>query len=275
MRVTVVVENAVHAPGLLAEHGLAYWIEHQGRCVLLDSGQGGTLINNAHKLGIPIERIEALILSHGHYDHTGGAAQVLQGKRPATVYAHPMAFDRKFIRKNDGGARDIGMPDASADAIRDSRNRLILTERPTTVFDGLMATGPVPRQTDFEDTGGAFFLDEACTIPDPLDDDQSVFFDTAEGTVVLLGCAHSGVINTLRYVRHLTGGRPIRALIGGMHLIGASPERIQRTIDELRQMGVGRIAPAHCTGMPATVALWNAFPGRCQSASAGTIFEFQ
>ena len=135
-------------------------------------------------------------------------------------------------------------------------------------------TGPVPRLTDFEDTGGPFFLDEACTRPDPLEDDQSVFLDTTEGTVVLLGCAHSGIINTLRYIRQLTDNHPIQAVIGGMHLVGASSHRIERTIEELKRIGVERLAPAHCTGMPATVALWNAFPGRCQACPVGTRFEF-
>jgi 7,8-dihydropterin-6-yl-methyl-4-(beta-D-ribofuranosyl)aminobenzene 5'-phosphate synthase len=274
-RITVVVENTAHGPMLLAEHGLAYWIEYDGRHVLLDSGQGGVLVNNAYRLEIALRQIDALILSHGHYDHTGGAAEALKTNRPVMVYANTAAFTRKYVRKNDGTARDIGIPYLSSKAIRDSRNRLISTEKPTSAFDRLTVTGPVPRLTDFEDTGGPFFLDEDCTKPDPLEDDQSVFFDTAEGVVVLLGCAHSGVINTLRYVSHLTGRRPIRAVIGGMHLIGASAERIKRTIDELRQIGCERIAPAHCTGMPATVALWNAFPGRCQLSPVGTVFEFQ
>jgi 7,8-dihydropterin-6-yl-methyl-4-(beta-D-ribofuranosyl)aminobenzene 5'-phosphate synthase len=272
--VTLLVENTASGPGLLAEHGLAYWIEHDSRHVLLDSGQGGVLMSNAYKLGIALHEIDALILSHGHNDHTGGAAEVLKTDRPVTIYANTAAFARKYMRKSDGAARDIGMPYLSSEAIRDSRNRLIPTEKPTMIFDWLTVTGPVPRLTDFEDTGGPFFLDKACKRPDPLEDDQSAFFDTAEGIVVLLGCAHSGVINTLRYIRQLTENRPIRAVIGGMHLVGASPHRVQRTIEELHGIGVERLAPAHCTGMPATVALWNAFPGRCLSCPVGTRFEF-
>lgn len=273
-RITILVENSAHGPGLLAEHGLAYWIKYEDRNVLLDSGQGGVLAGNACKLGIALRKIDALILSHGHVDHTGGVVEALSANRPVTVYAHPAAFARKFIQNSDGTAREIGMPHLSGNAIRDSSNRLIATTQPTTVFDGLTATGPVPRLTDFEDTGGSFFLDEACMRPDPLEDDQSVFFDTTEGTVVLLGCAHSGVINTLRYIHQLTDNRPIRTVIGGMHLIGASPHRIERTVEELHRFGIGRLAPVHCTGMPATIALWNAFPSRCQPCPVGTRFEF-
>ncbi|MGW8256799.1 MAG: MBL fold metallo-hydrolase [Thermoguttaceae bacterium] len=273
-RITILVENTARVPGLLAEHGLAYWIEHDDRHILLDSGQGGVLAHNAYKLGIGLREIDALILSHGHYDHTGGVVEALKINRPVAVYAHPAAFARKFIRNNDGPARDIGMPYLAEKAILNSRNRLVTTNQPTTVFDKFTVTGLVPRLTDFEDAGGPFFLDAACTKPDPLEDDQSVFFDTAEGVVVLLGCAHSGVINTLRYIQQLTGNRPIRAVIGGMHLVGASPERIKRTIEELQQIGAERLAPAHCTGMAATVALWNAFPQRCQPCSVGMKFEF-
>jgi 7,8-dihydropterin-6-yl-methyl-4-(beta-D-ribofuranosyl)aminobenzene 5'-phosphate synthase len=275
MKITVVVENTAQGPGLLAEHGLAYWIEYGGRHILLDSGQGGVLISNAYKLGIPIQEIDALVLSHGHYDHTGGAAEALKTNRPVTVYAHPAAFARKFMRKSEGAVREIGMPCLSSNAIHDSRNRLIDADRPTTVFEGLIATGPVPRLTDFEDTGGAFFLDEACTQPDPLEDDQSVFFNTVEGVIVLLGCAHSGVINTLHYISRLTENRPIRAVIGGMHLAGVTTERIKRTIEEFQRIGIKYLAPAHCTGVPAIVALWNAFPSKCQPCTVGTRFEYE
>jgi 7,8-dihydropterin-6-yl-methyl-4-(beta-D-ribofuranosyl)aminobenzene 5'-phosphate synthase len=273
--ITVVVENTAHGPMLLAEHGLAYWIEYDGRHVLLDSGQGGVLAGNAYKLKIPLYDLDALILSHGHYDHTGGVAEALKTNRPVMVYANTAAFTRKYVRKNDGTARDIGIPYLSSKAIRDSRNRLISTEKPTSAFDRLTVTGPVPRLTDFEDTGGPFFLDEDCTKPDPLEDDQSVFFDTAEGVVVLLGCAHSGVINTLRYVVELSGGKPVHTVIGGMHLVQAAPERIARTIEELGKMNVQRLIPGHCTGMAAMAAMWNAFPGRCATCHVGSKFEFE
>jgi 7,8-dihydropterin-6-yl-methyl-4-(beta-D-ribofuranosyl)aminobenzene 5'-phosphate synthase len=167
------------------------------------------------------------------------------------------------------------MPPAAREAIDQHRGRLVSTQRPTAVGEGLVATGPVPRTTDFEDTGGPFYLDRECRTPDPLEDDQALFFAAAQGTVVLLGCAHSGVINTLRYVAELTGNRPIWAVIGGMHLGDASAERLDRTIEELRRLGVRLLGPGHCTGTPATVALWSAFPGRCLTCHASTRLEFE
>ncbi len=274
-RIAVLLENTAQGPDILAEHGLAYWIECDGHNVLFDTGQGHVLANNAYRLHIPLHEADAIVLSHGHYDHTGGLAEALSTNRLATVYAHPAAFAPKYARRSDGSAREIGIPHDAERAAERLRNRLVYTDRPTPITDRLTLTGPVPRRTDFEDTGGPFFLDRACTRPDPLDDDQSVFLDMVEGTVVLLGCAHAGVINTLQYIRQLTGDRPIRAVIGGMHLGEASPERIRRTIAELRRLGVKQLAPGHCTGMPAAAMLWTAFPDMCVTCHAGSVFEFQ
>jgi 7,8-dihydropterin-6-yl-methyl-4-(beta-D-ribofuranosyl)aminobenzene 5'-phosphate synthase len=273
IRISVVVENTACGAGLLGEHGLAYWIEWEGRRVLLDTGQGSVLASNAFKLDVPLHQADAVILSHGHYDHCGALADVLRVNRPY-VFAHPAALEPKFARNQDGTSRQIGIPATAEHALRERRGSLVATSSPTPVFGLLCLTGPVPRVTDFEDTGGPFFLDAPCSRPDPLVDDQAVFFETRDGVVVLLGCAHSGVVNTLQYVDRLTGGKPIHAVLGGMHLVGASPQRLARTIESLRSWDIPLLAPAHCTGMPATAALWNAFPGNCTTCHVGKRFEF-
>lgn len=274
VRITVVVENTAQGAGMLAEHGLAYWIEWDGQRMLFDTGQGSVLVGNAYRLGIPLHNADSIVLSHGHYDHTGGLAEVLHNGRAVSLYVHPAAFDAKYARNRDGTAREIGVPVAVQEALHRHAPHVIKTESPTKVSRGLTVTGQVPRSTDFEDTGGPFFLDAACSKPDPLIDDQSLFFETHEGIVVLLGCEHSGVINTLRYIGQLSGNKPIRAVIGGMHLVNASPARIARTIEEFRHLEVRLLAPCHCTGMAATVALWSAFPGECSMCHVGTTFDF-
>lgn len=275
VRITMLAENMAHGPALLAEHGLAYWIDWNGQRVLFDTGQGGVLSSNSHKLGIPLAEADAIVLSHGHYDHTTGLAEALHGRGPTTVYAHPAAWEPKYARNRDGTVREIGVPASSHEAIGQQGHRVRPTQSPTQITEWLTVTGCVPRTTDFEDTGGPFFLDSACSKPDPLIDDQSLFFETPEGLVVLLGCAHSGIINTLRYIGQLTGNKPIRAVIGGTHLVSASPQRIARTIEELQSLQVKTLAPCHCTGMAATVALWNAFPDRCVACHVGATFDFE
>ncbi|MCD6303332.1 MAG: MBL fold metallo-hydrolase [Planctomycetes bacterium] len=272
VRITVLVENTAARRDLLGEHGLAFWIELGSRAVLFDTGQGIALGHNARRLGIDPARAEAVILSHGHYDHTGGLGEVLAGTTSCPVYAHLAALEPKFACSADGAARDIGIDADIARKLRDS-GRFVPVERPARILDDLHVTGPVPRENDFEDTGGPFFADAECTRPDELADDQAVFLETPAGTMVILGCAHAGIINTLRYVRALTGGRPIHTVIGGTHLVSAGERRLAKTVEELRRLDVRRILPCHCTGFAAAARLWSELPGRCSACPAGTVLE--
>jgi len=273
-RITVLVENSVKGRGLLAEHGLALWIEIGGRRLLFDTGQGAVLLRNARRLGVPLEQAEAVILSHGHYDHTGGLTDVLRAAPRIQIYAHPAALEPKYGRNDDGTSRAIGIPSPAEHAVRAHTGDLRRTERPTEVHPGVFATGEIPRRTEYEDTGGPFFTDSACQKADPLVDDQALFFDSPRGTIVLLGCAHAGVINTLQYIRELTNGRSIHAVLGGMHLGAASRERMDRTIADLRKLDIERLGPAHCTGFAATAELWNEFPESRVPCPVGTSLEF-
>ncbi len=269
-RITVLADNSVGSRGLLAEHGLALWIELGDRRILFDTGQGFALGPNADALGVDLSATGAIVLSHGHYDHTGGLGEALRRARDPRLYAHAAAFDDKYARNPDGTSRDIGMPERREMLARTAAS-LSLVDGPTEVASGLHSTGPVPRVTEFEDVGGAFFLDRDCATPDLLPDDQAVYVETAGGTVVLLGCGHAGMINTLWYVRTLTGDRPIRAVIGGMHLRTASDERVRRTIVELERLGWPRLYPCHCTGFTASARFWQRFPDRCSPCVVGTI----
>lgn len=147
IRIRVVVENTVQQPRLLAEHGLAYWIEWPDGRALFDTGQGTVLVANAFKLDVPLNRTDAVILSHSHYDHTGGLSDVLPLNR-AAVFTHPAALLPKFARHRDGRSREIGIPSACEQALRERCRRLVETVGPTAVLDSLMVTGPVPRRID-------------------------------------------------------------------------------------------------------------------------------
>lgn len=271
-RITVLVENTATGQALLAEHGLSFWVEHKGHRILFDTGQGYVLKHNALRLNIALETAEAVVLSHGHFDHTGGLADVLDVKSPPALYLHPAALASRYARRPDGTAREIGMPQRCMAAVQKSAIP-VWTESPTEICEGVYATGSVPQVTDFEDAGGPFFEDCAGRCPDIFPDDQALFFATQRGTVVILGCAHAGVINTLKYVQTLTDNRPIHTVIGGMHLVSASAERMDRTVDELRSLGIKRLMPAHCTGFPAMARLWQEFPCCYVPCPLGTVIE--
>lgn len=276
VKITTLVENTACRGELVGEHGLAYFIESGENKILFDTGQSDLLLKNARAMGINLKAVDTIVLSHGHYDHTGGLATVLDEVRQVDLYMHPAALEPKFSCQKGQPSRKIGMPVPAVEYIRGRRNirDIIWTEEPTEIHGVFTATGRVPRNTNFEDVGGPFFLDADGSRADLLFDDQSIFFESSKGLVVILGCTHSGIVNTLDYVAKLSGGKQIYAVFGGMHLYSASDERIERTIDAFRRYDVRRIGPAHCTGTKAVAKFWEALPDRCFECSAGTVIDF-
>jgi 7,8-dihydropterin-6-yl-methyl-4-(beta-D-ribofuranosyl)aminobenzene 5'-phosphate synthase len=270
-RITVLVENTASGRGLLAEHGLSFWIELGSRRILFDAGQSDILFHNASILGIDLRTAEALVLSHGHYDHVGGLKKALELAPGVQVYLHPRALEAKFACRSEQ-SRSIGMeremPQVLDRRIRDGLGSF--TTGPVEIFPGVWATGEIPRRSALEDTGGPFYLDPSGTRPDELWDDQALVLETPDSLVVILGCAHAGVINTLDYIAELFPSRPIRTVLGGMHLGRASRARVAHTIMALCGHNVQRIGPPHCTGQEASDGLWDALPDKCFVRNVGT-----
>ena len=273
IRIVAVVEDTAGRADLLAEHGLCLWIEADGTRVMVDTGRGYVLGHNVKRLGVDISTVDALVLTHGHYDHTGAIAKVLRAAGRVPVYAHPRVLETKYARMPDGRARSIGMPNLDEQGLRDRGAELHLSSQPRRVRDGIVVIGEVPRTNDFEDTGGPFFLDEALTQPDPLLDDHGLVLDGPTGLVVVVGCSHSGIINMLDHVVGMFQSKPIAAVVGGMHLMHAPPERIERTVEALRRLDVGHVVAGHCTGWQACCRLACEFGDRFIPLNAGTVVE--
>jgi 7,8-dihydropterin-6-yl-methyl-4-(beta-D-ribofuranosyl)aminobenzene 5'-phosphate synthase len=264
--VTLLVDN--HAWGDLAtEHGFSAWVEVAGMRLLFDTGQGTALRANAKALGVDLRTTDVLVLSHGHYDHTGGLPWVLEQAPKVVAYAHPgLRVSRYSIR--EGKARSIGMPDESRDALGRIRTWRTITG-PTELAPGLGLTGPIPRRTTYEDTGGPFFLDPEGDCPDPIVDDLGLWMRTPRGLLVVTGCGHAGVINTVRHAVEVSGESRVHAVIGGFHLGAASEERLDRTAEAFRKLGIDLIVPCHCTGDRAVARLKEALGEQVVAGRAG------
>jgi 7,8-dihydropterin-6-yl-methyl-4-(beta-D-ribofuranosyl)aminobenzene 5'-phosphate synthase len=266
---TILVENQSARPGVGAEHGFSALVETDGGAALFDAGASDLVVSNARALGADLSAVRAVALSHGHYDHGGGLAAAMKEVHPgARVCAHPAALERKYAVRPGQSPSEIGLPEVP------DRERLQLSAAPREILPGVLWLGEIPRSTDYEDTGGPFFLDPEGRRADPLPDDTSLLISTPSGPVLISGCAHSGIVNTVRHAAGLSGQGQFAAVLGGMHLGGASPRRVARTISDLAEFEIRAVGPAHCTGQAAAEAFAEAYGDSCRGCPAGTIMEF-
>jgi len=227
IQLTVIVDNTP-LPGFNSEHGFSLWIEAGGSTLLFDTGRATAFSANLRLLEIELAKANMLVLSHGHYDHTGGVATVLSEVPGMKVCMHPGALTRRWSIR-EGVAKPTDMPDECKEAIRAlAPSQILSATGPIEILPDIWVTGPVPRLSEFEDPGGPFFLDTEGNIPDPIEDDLSLWIKTAEGLVIIAGCCHSGLVNTINHIRSVSGEERIVSVVGGLHLSSASSERLEK-----------------------------------------------
>ncbi|MGD9947125.1 MAG: MBL fold metallo-hydrolase [Desulfobulbus sp.] len=274
IRITILIDNEAGA-GLEAEHGFSLWVDTGDRHLLFDTGQSELLLANAAALNVDLAQTDSVILSHGHYDHSGGLAPLLHHCHAFELYCHPAAVHPRYSVRNHK-AKSLQMPRSSMAALdRFPQEQLHWVQQSMLLAPGIGITGPILRETGFEDTGGPFFLDQAGQRPDPVDDDLALWIGTDSGLIVCVGCAHSGLINTLQQVLRQNPGQRIRAIIGGFHLLNADRRRMELTIQALQRMAPDAIIPCHCTGEEAMDQLRHAFARHCRPGMAGMKLSFK
>jgi len=261
---------------LWAEQGLSLLLEVSGkgdtRNVLYDFGRSDRVLShNAELLGVDFSRLDYLVLSHGHVDHYGSLRQALE-KSPedCKLVVHPDAYGRKrFVGRTDGTW--VGPWDIDSTLISQFDSRIEPRSMPSDLGLGIHVSGEIEKKTSFErGMPNAFVETDGKRLHDDIADDQSIFVELeGKGIVVITGCCHAGVVNTLTYAQKLFPGKKIYALIGGLHLNNADETQMEKTIDALSQLQVNYISPLHCTGYYAQRILMDHFRDRWIAGTVG------
>jgi len=274
VRISVLCENSVGPmTGTLGEHGFAALVEpRDGAPLLFDTGQGGTLLHNARCLGKDLARLGAVVISHGHYDHGGGLLPLLEAIGPRPVLAHPGIFITRYRVKDTGDSTPIGLPQSRAE-LEAAGARFDLSTEFREIAPGCYLSGQVPRTSGFETGDRGLYRDCSGQDVDSTLDDQSLVLESDKGLVIVLGCCHAGLVNTIEHVAERLQRRDIYAVIGGTHLGFCSQEQLYRTIAALKGIGIGKLAASHCTGFSAAARLSREMAKEFQPAMVGYTLE--
>ena len=274
LRITTLSENTAGTVDLLAEWGLSILVETGRENILFDTGKTITASYNTNSLEIDLKRIDKIVLSHGHHDHTGGLRQILrQMGKEVEIIAHPDMWTNKYRRRKGKKDKYVGIP-FQRQELESLGANFTLTTKPVKVTDNIMTSGEVPMVTDYETIDSALLVKgDGGWQPDKLLDDLALIINTEMGLIVVLGCAHRGMVNTLYHAQQLTGVKTIHSVLGGAHLISASKERIRLTIAALKELGVQKLGLCHCTSLPAISLLAHEFGDKFFFNNAGTTID--
>lgn len=281
LKIIVLAEDSVlYESPYLGQHGVSFLLEGAKGSdvmrILVDVGQNSqALLNNMKLMNISPSIIDAVVLTHCHYDHTQGVARMLKeiGRGDIQVIAHRDIFRLNFV--TEPYLRHVGiMPGDSREEIEKAGGSLLLTKDPVKLMSGITTTGEVKRQTDFEEVGIALKTIEGGEVVDDqmLDDISVVANVNRKGLVIVTGCSHAGIVNIAKHAVELTSCDKIEGILGGLHLVDAPDDRIKRTSEELSKLNPKWICVGHCTGFKAQVELYRAFRERFSPLQTGMQF---
>jgi len=293
MKITSLTDNSVYVPGLKAEHGLSLFIETVNDKILFDCGQSGILLENAEKSGIDLKETNKIVISHGHYDHTGGLMDVLKyiGKE-TRVYCSPKIFENKMAGTKNGeeikGFRYVGISGKKQE-FEEYGAVFNFIEQSSEISRNIFLSGAVKRVFPNQEEGNCFFIKEnGLTLTDEMSDEISLYYFDEDINLIITGCAHKGIINIILHSeeiaekmilkdkdkadkksRHLSR----KFIIGGFHLAGENSEYIEKVIKEFEKFEIKKIIPMHCTGFNASCLLKNAFRDKCEFGRTGLVID--
>ncbi|MGM0431631.1 MAG: MBL fold metallo-hydrolase [Spirochaetota bacterium] len=273
----VIADNIVAGKGdLLGENGLAVSIDIDGRKYLFDTGHGRTLLHNAAMLHVPLYNLDGVIVSHGHWDHTGGLPEVLKWYDSLAVYAHPLLFNTRY-RVNSNGEKVYGGIPYTDGFLAARGASFLFTDNVRKIDKGFYLTGEIPRKHAFEvaDLENRFIEIDGKVVEDIILDEQAAVITTELGLIIISGCSHAGLINSIDYAVSITGCQTVYCVIGGTHLGFAEQKQISSTIERLHDYDIQRLIVGHCTGVQVAAQLKNAFPDSFEFCHVGKRVRFR
>jgi 7,8-dihydropterin-6-yl-methyl-4-(beta-D-ribofuranosyl)aminobenzene 5'-phosphate synthase len=249
---------------------------------LFDTGAGTpALEHNIGKMKLDLSTLDMIVLSHGHFDHVGGLMKALSmaGKK-IPVICHPKALDSKIFIADNGQRIDAGIHSYFSKSQLEEATEVITTSESFKVADGILTTGEVPRKNEFEQLTGPLLKivnrENGRETLDQIMDDLSVIFQLKDNSIlVLAGCCHAGIVNTIEQAIQLTGSKSIVGILGGLHLFDASKERLEKTIEYLKKFPIQTLAPCHCSGLKGRAALMYAFPDQFKNIGVSSKLNFE